>query len=304
MPLYYTLPLLAAFFYALCTLFFKRSFQGGVGITRTIFVSNIVLALMFLPFWFIFDTTADWSLWYIPVLVSLVFFGAQVVTFIGIHVGDVSVMTPIMGSKVLFVALFSSLLLSDPVPVVWWIGAGMSAFAIILLGITDFRHKGGRLMFLSILLGVVSSVLFGFTDVLIQKFAPLFGPFAYISVLMFANAFYSLFFIPFFKKSLFAIDKPTWWWLLGGAFFGGLQGMIFDLAIAYYGKATAVNILYSSRGIWSILLVWMIGHWFSNTERHIGRKAMATRLIGSFILLGAIILVLTQGAFSFEEVHS
>ena len=56
-------------------------------------------------------------------------------------------------------------------------------------------------------------------------------------------------------------------------------------AIMTYGEATLVNILYTSRGIWTIALVWMVGHWFGNTEHTHGPKVMIRRLVGSGLIL-------------------
>jgi hypothetical protein len=58
--------------------------------------------------------------------------------------------------------------------------------------------------------------------------------------------------------------------------------------------AAAVNIVYNSRGIWSVLLVWFAGSWFGNVEREQGINVMLARLSGSAMLLIAIALTLLQ----------
>jgi hypothetical protein len=63
-------------------------------------------------------------------------------------------------------------------------------------------------------------------------------------------------------------------------------------AIGTFGHATVVNIVYSSRGMWSVVLVWLVGHWFQNTERaEQGHTIMATRFAGSGLILAAIWIV-------------
>lgn len=69
--------------------------------------------------------------------------------------------------------------------------------------------------------------------------------------------------------------------------------LLICLALGFYGNATAVNILYSSRGIWSVVLVWLLGGWFGNSEREQGKEVMVRRLVGAFLLFLAIILVIT-----------
>jgi hypothetical protein len=55
--------------------------------------------------------------------------------------------------------------------------------------------------------------------------------------------------------------------------------------------ATTTNVLYNSRGIWSVVLVWAIGGWFGNAEREHGAGVMGRRLGGAGMLLLAIVVV-------------
>ena len=56
--------------------------------------------------------------------------------------------------------------------------------------------------------------------------------------------------------------------------------------------AAWANLLYSSRGVWSVLLVWQAGSLFGNTENEIGRAGMIRRLAGAALMLVSIALVL------------
>jgi len=56
--------------------------------------------------------------------------------------------------------------------------------------------------------------------------------------------------------------------------------------------AAWANLLYSSRGIWSVALVWGAGSAFGNTEGEAGRSVMLRRLAGAGLMLAAIALVL------------
>jgi NADH:ubiquinone oxidoreductase subunit 5 (subunit L)/multisubunit Na+/H+ antiporter MnhA subunit len=56
--------------------------------------------------------------------------------------------------------------------------------------------------------------------------------------------------------------------------------------------ATSVNILYSLRGLVSVTLVWLIGHWFNNEEQHLAPQVFRFRLVGAALMLAAIVLVL------------
>ena len=83
----------------------------------------------------------------------------------------------------------------------------------------------------------------------------------------------------------------AWRWLGGGSILLGTQSIIFVSTLAVFGKATSANIVYASRGLLSVGLVWMIGHWFVNAEQHLGPKVMRWRLAGALLMMSAIVLV-------------
>ena len=72
----------------------------------------------------------------------------------------------------------------------------------------------------------------------------------------------------------------------------GAQAIAMVCGIALFGRATEINVVYSSRGLWSVLAVWWIGHWFQNQEQQLGRAILQRRLFGALLLMAAIVLVL------------
>ena len=83
-------------------------------------------------------------------------------------------------------------------------------------------------------------------------------------------------------------------WLLGGALFMALQALFLISTLAVFGDATAVNVVYSARGLWSIAIVWLIGHWFGSHEQHLGTTILRLRLLGAAVMTTAIIIALTR----------
>jgi len=65
-------------------------------------------------------------------------------------------------------------------------------------------------------------------------------------------------------------------------------------AIGAFGDATAMNIVYSIRGLWSVLIVWMVGHWFSNEEQALPSRVLGSRLVGAALMLAAIAIVVLR----------
>jgi hypothetical protein len=61
--------------------------------------------------------------------------------------------------------------------------------------------------------------------------------------------------------------------------------------IAIWQDAPGVNVVYATRGLWSIALVWHVGHHLRNTERHsAGPRTMLQRACAALLLLGAVAL--------------
>lgn len=295
-PLFYFLPLLSAFIYAVSSLALKRSMELGAGAIRCVFVTNVMLALAFLPLFFFSEVPLRIEGIEKPLYASLAVFLGQLFTVTAIRVGDITVQGPVMGIKIVFVAAFSVLLGAGTVSTVWWVAACLAAFAIFLLGFSGI--SAGRKTYLGVLFAMSASLAFALEDVLIQKWASTtgFGELNFVAVMMVALAIESIALVPMFRWRLRDIPKDAWNWLLGGAFFMGLQGICFTIPIAVAGKATVVNILYSSRGLWSIALVWLVGHWFASKEANsVGKAAMLQRLTGALLLFCAIVLVLTSG---------
>ena len=73
-----------------------------------------------------------------------------------------------------------------------------------------------------------------------------------------------------------------------------VQGLTFITSISIYRHATTANVLYSSRGLWSVVAVWGIGHWFANREQHLGARVLAWRLVGAILLMAALLMVLVE----------
>src|SRR6185503_11477207 len=106
------LPLTAALLYVFGALLVKRSGDFGVGVWRTAFISNLTSAMIFqllLPLGGPFHPERLWQ----PALLGAVFLVAQLLNYLALERGDVSVATPVLGLKIILVALFTTLLLAQ-----------------------------------------------------------------------------------------------------------------------------------------------------------------------------------------------
>lgn len=285
------LPLACALIYVFGALTVRRAAALGVGVWRTSFLSNWVIVLLFVPVWFrmggLWHPPTDY--WQ-PAVTAVLFFGGQALTFLALNRGDVSVITPVMGTKVILVALFSSLLRAGEVPVKWWLGALLSTAAIGLLHLGE--KSGRRPVGPTVLLAFGSAASFSLGDVLVQKWVPAWGLANYLPPMFLFVGLLSCAFVPFFHAPLRALHAAAWRWVAPGAFLMAVNNAGVILALVVVGSATAVNIVYSVRGLFSVLLVWSIGHWFANEEKHLAGGVLGLRLLGAVLMVAAIVLVL------------
>jgi len=267
----------------------KRSGDFGVGVWRTAFLSNLISALIFqllLPLGGTFHSDLLWQ----PALLGVLFLLGQLFNYLALQRGDVSVATPVLGVKIILVALFTTLLLTQGVPAKLWAAAALSSLAIALLhrnGGAQHHHVGSTILYAGL-----SGTVFALFDVLVQKWSPGWGAGRFLPVMFGFVAVFSVVLIPFFHAPLSAIPRAAWRWLLGGCVLIGFQSMVFVLTITKFRNATSTNVIYSSRGLWSVVGVWAVGHWFANREQHLGAGVLRWRLAGAVLMMAAIALVM------------
>src|SRR3954468_7455775 len=119
-PLQVAAPLISAAIYSFAALALKRATANGAGPWRISFVTNWIQAAFFAPIWLLGGQPFAWIHLGHAALVGLVFFFGQVLTFLALSRGDVSVTTPVLGTKVVFVAIFVVVLLRERVPSALW----------------------------------------------------------------------------------------------------------------------------------------------------------------------------------------
>ena len=79
-------------------------------------MNNILSGLVFIPAIFFDSTMPDWSIVWQPLLASGFCAIGNIAIFTCAEKGEVSLMTPIMGIKIMFVIFFSRILLNTSIP--------------------------------------------------------------------------------------------------------------------------------------------------------------------------------------------
>lgn len=288
--LYLLLPLASAILYPVGNLFLKRSIHEGGGLVRSLFVSNLVLLPCFIPLLVFAGDAPDWGEWHWPLLTGACYFLGQLFTLVAIQSGDVSVQTPLMGLKLLFVVTFSSLVRPDEVAPLLWVGAAISTAGIFLIGggsVSAFRRSAR-----TVVLTLIACLFFGATDTLSSYRSASFGTIPFVLATVGCVVLLSLGLIPFFRAPLRDIPRESRVLLGIGSLAIGLQAVLLMLSLTRFGQATAINIVYSSRALFGVLLVMFLGTRLGNAEAAgAGRKVMCNRLAGALLLCAAIALI-------------
>jgi drug/metabolite transporter (DMT)-like permease len=288
--LYLLIPLASAVLYAIAALNIKRAIELGMGPWRMTFLSNLVMFLFFGSafFW----NREPWAemIWWPPLLAGFLFFIGQVFTFLSLTRGDVSIATPVLGLKVLFVAFFLTFLLGDSLGFSIWLAALFATMGIALLQWGSPTEQRGKTL-QTVVLAFISAAAFALADVVMKHWCEVIGFARFVPVSSATTLFFSLFLIPFFQAALWQWPQGSCRWVVIGLVLLAIQALGMAVAIGVFADAAGTNIVYASRGLWSVLLIWFLGHYFANQERHELGSLMWTRLLGATLILAAVVLI-------------
>lgn len=293
--MYLLLALIAAIVFALGSMVFKRAFAEGAGIVHALVVNNLVLGILFLPLLAFDPKPVAWHLWLYPFLTGLAFMVGHLLNVVSIRLGDVSVVTPLLGAKVVFVGLLGWVLFGTQLSNEQWIASALATLGVVVMGRTDTRTAQHAARSVALAMGCAAA--FAMTDVFIQAWGSQFGVFHFLPLQFAALGLLSAATLPYFGWRSLRAPARAWLWIGAAAFLSAIQAILITAAIAIWKDASGVNIVYATRGLWSIALVWVIGHWMQNSERiAAGNRIMGIRLLGAALILMAVVLTSFQQA--------
>lgn len=288
MPVYLLLPLAAAFIYAVASMLLKKALVVGAHPMACFHINNWAGTLVFVPLAFLETHPVPWSLWLAPVGVGLMFFTGSWFTFVAMQRGDVSLVTPVLGSKVVFVALATSLMIANGMSPLMWTAALLTTGGIFMMSATDFKTPRGARLAGPVTMALVSASFFALADVVMQKFAPQFGGRMFLAVMSGTNGLLSAAFMVIgFNRPPIPWNRATAWTVAGSALVAS-QSLLMGLALAFHSDAIGVNVVYATRGLWSLMVVALLGPLIGNRERHESGRAYGVRILAALLLLGGV----------------
>src|SRR5436190_11154422 len=285
--MYLLWPLIAAFAFALGSMVYKRAYLEGAGVAHTSILNHVILVIVFLPLLALETRPIAWDKWQQPVLTSLVYVVGHLLNVVALRFGDVSLATPLLGGKIIFVAFLGWAIFGVQLSAMLWVAAALATVGVLMMGYTEVRFSGRLGLTTSTALG--SAAFFALTDTAIQAWGSSFGGWSFLALQFAGLGAFSLLLLPFFGLSSLRAPSAAWKWIFAGIALSGFQAILITCTIAFWKNAVGVNVVYATRGFWSIVFVWTLGHWIRNDERTaIGARGMAFRLAGALLIFAAI----------------
>jgi drug/metabolite transporter (DMT)-like permease len=285
------LALICALLYTAASLFLKGAIERGATSAQVSLVTNLTIALITQPLW-LFDRpeVPNAPLWQ-PLFCSLFLFGGQIFTFAALSRGDVSVATPLLGTKIILVTAMNALFFGVGVSMRWWVAAVLGSLSIALIASGGPSHKV-RNLGLTALFSLSGAACYSLTDVVVQHWGGTFDAAAFPPVMFGITGLISLAYFGVVDRRAFLPVTKCRVFLVVGAIFFGVQIVGFFFALVESGDATSANLIYASRSVWSVAAAWAAGHLLGLRDKEAGTAVMLRRLVGALLLFGAIILIL------------
>ncbi len=281
---------LAALLYTAASLFLKSALERGASAAQVNVAVNVGMGLIVQPLWILDRPEIPNAPLWQPLLCGGIFFLGQFCTFTALSRGDVSLATPLLGTKILFVTVINVLVFQAPVSARLWLAALAASAAIAL--IASGKQRPGRAVGLTVTVSLVGAALYSLADVLIQNWGQTFDRPAFPPVMFATAGLLSVMFYGWKDPAAFLappVARRSLWW---GAVLFGAQILCFFFSLIWTRDATMANVIYSSRSIWSVVAAWTGGHLLGLRDLEAGRGVMTRRLLGAILLFGAILLIL------------
>jgi len=291
-------PLLSSVLFVLAATFAREATSKGVTPYTATALSNFSLG----TFWLIFGlTTGAWipaNQWWQAFWIGGAFVTGQLATFLAFRLGDVSLATPVFGVKIIMVAFLSAFLADQQITLSVWIAAALATLgvAIIQFGASNSSETKltARKAAFSIGFALLAATLLSIFDIAVQRAGKQLGPLPFLSSMFVSVGILSLGLVPFMNSVEKVRELKATTPLLLAALLMATQSLSVTYALGQFGDATRVNIVYSLRGLWSVVFAWMALRFFSQASSGLSRSTLLYRFVGAVMVTIAIVIALWQ----------
>jgi len=202
--------------------------------------------------------------------------------------GDASFVVPMMGLKVFFVAVFAAIWLNEFYSAWVYIGASGAVVGVFLL-----NNGGHHASPAALLLVLTNCALYAATDIFIVRlFRAGFSAYEVMAYLFVGGALFMLPLALVVLKGKWQVNRP---FLKGLTLFGIGQaggGILLMMSFGLAQKATMINIVQSSRGLFAVIAVYIISRLGIKGLEVLNRGQYLSRGLGSALIASSIVLAL------------
>lgn len=286
------LPFGSSLLVVLALLSLKRAEQRGTSTWTAMILVCWTGALVFPSLTIMGGTMQPVTLLWQPALIGALFLAGQLFTLLAVARGDVSIAAPVLGIKVLIVPALSPLFVDDPLSPRIWIAAAIAMAGIAFVQARDASLQRSRVL-ASIFYAMLAAFSMTLFDLLIQRWAPAWGAGYFLPCAFAAAALFSCAFLPLADRPAQLRAQGALTPLLCGALFMAVQAIGMTVTLGLFGDATRVNIVYSLRGLWGVLLTWLLARHVTTSGLVPSQRTMVMRLIGAVLIGLSVILSVT-----------
>lgn len=269
----------------------KQAIRRGASPWTGVFLANVWLAVVWVGVGIIRREVIPYEGWMAAGVTGGLFVLGQLFTYLAFQYGDVSVATPVLGVKILLVAVLTAVATSTAVPLAVWAGGAMASAGIVLVQWGGAQSKSDhRRQLLTILLAICAAISLTVFDVALQHWAQDLSGYSFLPVLFGSAGLLSCAFLPVVDSPRRLREIGAMKWMLAGTLLMAAQATGMCFSLAEFGDAPRVNIVYALRGLWGVILAWLLARKFGTAEAFLERSVMIRRLLGAILLTTAVLL--------------
>ncbi len=296
MPIHLLFPLFSSVVFVLGMMFVKQAIDRGASPWTATFLANVWLA----GFWgaaaAIRGEVVSTEAWSSAGIIGVLFILGQIFTYLAYQSGDVSVATPVFGVKVLMVSALLSLLAGTSVSGTVWLAGAMATGGVILIQASDRRSgtaASGSQQALTIALALTAALSLSLFDVAVQSWTGDWNSYAFLPVMFAAAGLLSVVFLPKVDGVRRRRELKALPWMIVGTLLMALQATSMCFSMAEFNDAPRINIVYALRGLWGVILAWMLARVLNTTEASVPRSVVLRRLAGAVLLTFSVLLAIS-----------
>lgn len=290
-------PLLSSILFVIAATFAKQATVRGVSPYTATALSNFLLAAC----WFTFGCVRnDWLQiggWWNAMWIAMAFVTGQLSTYLAFRLGDVSLATPVFGVKIIMVAFLSSIVHQSGIELRTWIAAALATVGVIVMQLGGSSSASSpkltaRRAALAIGFALLAATSLSIFDVGVQMAGKRYGASTFLITMFSCVGLLSLGLLPWTDRlESLRKNQSTKPLVIAGILMAG-QAISITYSLAQFGDATRINIVYSLRGLWSVLLAWQLSRWSASLEGHPSARTLAMRFLGTVLLTAAVVVAL------------